>query len=299
MGIWYEKFPECYKKCKKTRKEIKEGKYHPSLPGPFSMKCIRYEKDWFVYSEPIKLKDFLSKLQYFAHFNTSPTDNRKRHTIECDMFGQRITFYLTESQIPSKYSETGLKMVRGKQILLAVDENGKRKMTAYADIMPQLEAYPSKKLGRAMLNALDTTLFYQNSEGLEEWIIRAASLFILLTHIPEAAIPFKETMKEFDSAIRYNQSSSYPMDKILNIKKKTGRIPMADKIVSSKLRDVAQGKVAFKEAFSEANFPIRGKDGTSKGRTWVLQDETGALTGDLSDTDSEEDELHSPICNEP
>lgn len=260
---------------------------------------VSFDENSFVYSGPIKLKDLLSKLQYFAHFNTSPTDNKTSYTIVCNMFGKRITFYLTESQIPSKYRETGLKMVRGKQILFAVDENGKRNMTAYADIMPQLEAYPSKKLGRAMLNALNTTQFYQNSEGLEKWIIRAASLFILLTHIPEAAIPFKETMEEFDSAIRYNQSSLYLMDKILNIKKKTGRIPMADKIVRSKLRDVEKGKVAFKEAFSEANFPIRGKDGTTKGRTWVLQDETGALTGDLSDTDSEEDEIYSPICNEP
>lgn len=154
--------------------------------------------------------------------------------------------------------------------------------------MSALKDCPSKELGRAMLRALNVSQYDRTTQGLTPKYIQPASIFILLTHICESAIPFTETIMEFERAITYNYESENPKDKVLTIKKKTGRIPMADKITRSILKDVAHGKVSFTDAFDEAKYVIRDKDGTSKGRTWVLQDEDGSSTGVLSDSDSDD-----------
>lgn len=290
MGIWYEKFDEYCKKIKKTTEEIKNGKYNSNFPGPFPSKYIREssEEKMFYYSGPEKMKHILYKLQFFAHFNTDSIKNRKKKKIICNIFGQKIVFYLSESEVRSKFAETKTTWKRGNQIIFEYDDHGIKKMTQYRHIMPKLEAYPSVALGKAMLRALDTSTSEQTSQGLDTDIIIPASLFILLTHIPEAAIPFQTTIDEFGRAIYYNsKESTGPDNKIVNIKKMTGRIPMADKIVRSKLREVAQDKVSFTEAFNIENFVLRGKHGTSKGRTWVLKDEAGDTTGDLSDSEDE------------
>ncbi|CAG2242109.1 unnamed protein product [Mytilus edulis] len=182
--------------------------------------------------------------------------------------GQPIVFDLIESKVGTQYKPN--EMTRGKQILITVQENGRKRMPAYKEVMPSLEQYyPSADLARAMLDALEKKQDEQSSKGIRPDIIRPAALFLLITHIADSAVPFKETMEEY--------------------KKKTGRIPMGDKIVRAKLRNISQGKESIKRAFSEENFPIRSKDGTSKARTWVLSDEHGSSTGDLSDTDTEED----------
>ncbi|VDI82797.1 Hypothetical predicted protein [Mytilus galloprovincialis] len=295
MGIWYELIGSYFEKVEKKIKEIEQQMYNSNLPGPLSMKYIIISsEDYFIYEGRDKLKDILYKLQFFAHLNSHPTDRKGECKIRLNILGQRITFYLTESFVPSLYIKTGKKSVRGRQILFYVNDDGKKKMTEYSDIMPDLEAYSSTELGYAMLEALNTSQFDQTSEGLSESIIRPASLFILLTHIPEAAIPFKPTLKEFERAVYNNtKTSKNAKEKITKIIKMTGRVPMADKIVRGKLRDVASGKVTFTEAFSEENYPLRRKGGTNDGRTWVLKDQNGELTGNLSDSESEDEGMNS------
>lgn len=281
---FYEIIDLYFVKVKKTIEKINQGNPFSDLPATFSLNQHSEEdvpNNWYHGHE--KLKNFLYKLQFFAHYNKHPTEVQKPLKIECLIFGQLISFNLFESKVKT----TGKNMVRGKQILLSVNDNGKKVMPAYDNIMPVLCKYSSQKLGLAMLTALNSSNVDQTSQGLPQDIIRAASIFILLTHVCESAIPFSETIEEFERAIWYNFYSDYPNDKCLTIKNKTGRIPMADKITRSHLREVADGKVSFQTAFSEDNFVIRGKRGTSKGRTWVLENEDGSQTGELSDSDNE------------
>lgn len=280
---FYEIVDIYFAKVKTIIEEIDKGNPVFDLPSPISLNQLNEgdgPKNWYHGHE--KLKTLLYKLQLYAHHNKHPTKIQKTLKTYLVIFGQRITFNIFENRVGSDY-RIGKTIFRGKQILLSVDDNGNHSMPQYEEIMPILEMYSSKKLGKAMLNTLNSSNVDQTSQGLPPRIIRAASIFILLTHVCESAIPFLETIEEFERAILYNSDSDKPEKKILTIKKKTGRIPMADKITRSKLRDVAEGKITFKNAFSVDNYCIRGKYGTSNGRTWVLRDEAGALTGELSD----------------
>lgn len=283
-ATWYQKMDGYCKRVKRTIAERREDVEGLSLsepfPGDFIDVVYSHSQNVYTYQGTEKLKDVLYKLQFYAHFNNDPEKIKEAPYICLNIFGKPITFTLTESDSHGK---------RSRQILFTFCNNGKEERTTYNDIMPQLERHASEELGHVMLKALNSSQSEQTADGLSDETISSASLFILLTHIPEAAVPFADTIDEFERVVLHNTTGEDPKIKD-TIKSPSGRIPMCDKIVRSKLRDVKSGTVTFKEAFSEQNFPLRKSGGTKQGRKWVLKDVNGSLTGNLSDTDNEDED---------
>lgn len=225
----------------------------------------------FIYKGKIKLRDILYRLQYFAHFNKRNTHIAKPCTITMNILGKDTKFKLQESKLYNKN--------RGWQILV-YDEYDK--MPTYKTIMGSLEQIYSKKLAKAILHALETTLEAQEifeQDRCSNDDVHNVRMFILLTHIAEAAVPSVRALDEYLSIVKDQDGNK-------ELKTKHGRTPMMDKIVRAKLKEIEKG-AAFSSQFSEEAFPSQVKDGgTQLSREYALN---GNETNTLSDIEDESD----------
>lgn len=111
----------------------------------------------------------------------------------------------------------------------------------------------SEILARSILKALDSPLNVQEKHGLDIYSdddVDNVRMFILLTHIAEAAVPSKLALTQYLSHIRRTKHKK-PIDI-----KKHGRIPIMDKIDRAKLRKIVNSST-FEKEFSSIEFPIR------------------------------------------
>lgn len=279
---WYARFPDYYTNAKeyinKIRKRKEKNVFLPFPEDEFLTKRLQLTNISKRYhcTGKILLRDILTRFQYFAHFNDSPTEIKPKCYISMSILGRHTEFELEESRIQTK---------RGWQILIM--EQGI--MPKYAQIMTSLKTINSVKLAMSILKALETSLDCQTTNeltGCTDQQIKNVASFILLTHVAEAAVPSCESLEEYLKILKENSMKGLETEKCGVLFNKQGRIPMMDKLVRAKLRKVVQGE-NFNEIFSLSKFPIQETGGTAKARAMVLR---GLERDDLTDI---EDDLQS------
>ncbi|CAG2220405.1 unnamed protein product [Mytilus edulis] len=106
----------------------------------------------------------------------------------------------------------------------------------YENIMESLNTLDSRQLAKAILHALETPLDAQEMFEMTgypaESAVNNVRMFILLTHIAEAAVPSVPALKQYLSLVKKQDGNT-------ELKPKHGRLPMMDKIVRAKLRKIA------------------------------------------------------------
>lgn len=263
-STWFDMFPKYRENAKSHIKKIKSRSdqeiFAPSkINEKDSLEVNRSETE-LEYSGEIKLKDILTRLQYLAHYNEDEIEIKPRCTIRMNILGKEIKFKLDESKTHDK---------RGWQILVYDDKGVRPK---FDSVMTKLNEMDSCKLARSILKALYTSLDEQTKFELNdcaESYLNAVRMFILLTHIAEAAVPTRKALKEYLKHITGNKFVSHD-ERNTNLKLKHGRTPMMDKIVRAKLRKCAY-LPKFSKEFSEKHFPSQSLEGTRKSRERALE----------------------------
>lgn len=286
---WHERFPKYHGNTIKHIGKIKSRKdkrISVRYIGDVDDNLLQVEQisnKEFIFRGKIKLRNILYRLQYLAHFNESKTDIEPACTITMNILGEDTKFKLEESLWSSNNQ-------RGWQILV-YNVDGYR--SRYMNIMESLNTRDSRKLAKAILTALETPLDNQEMFELKGYPDRDVSnvrMFILLTHIAEAAVPSVKTLEQYLSIV----DSPYG---IPEIKDKHGRTPMMDKIVRAKLRNIVNlaNDATFSSEFSKEAFPsqvkktrTQKKGGTEMSRERALK---GNETNPLSDIEDESNRI--------
>lgn len=282
---WHERFPKYYEN---TIEHI--GKLKSRKDKRISARYIGDVDDNLLQVEQISNTEFifrgkikLYRLQYLAHFNESKTYVEDACTITMNILGEDTKFKLVESKWSSNNQ-------RGWQIHV---NNANGFWPRYKNIMDILNTIDSGKPAKAILTALETSLDTQEMfemTGYPDIAVNNVRMFILLTHIAEAAVPSVPTLKQYLSLVKNQDGNT-------ELKHKHDRTPMMDKIVRAKLRKFANG-ATFSTEFSEEAFPSQVKDrGTQMSREYALK---GNETNPLSDSEEETDHIcHTEIKTNP
>lgn len=234
-----------------------------------------------VYSGEIKLRDILTRLQYLTHFNKRRTETQPRLTISMNILGKVTKFKLKESEV-----DRNSEKVRGRQILIY---KGDDEMPKYEAIMACLNTMDSGELARSILKALDTSLNAQQKHELVNCSddgIDNVRMFILLTHIAEAAVPSKAALDSYLEHAKKSKKhfSGFLVKDCIRHLPKHGRIPMMDKIVRAKLRKIVNPPT-FETEFSFKEFPIQKTGGTESARERALEGNEIDNLSDIGDVD--------------
>lgn len=286
---WYSRFPAYLSKTNEHIGKI-ESRENKDICVPYSEDRLKVERisehglkkmgvsTGYAYSGKMLLSNLLLRLQYIAHFNIDSTEIKQKCGISIPILGQETQFMLEEST--TTYG--GNQKKRGWQILIFMADGF---MPTYDYLMKKLMLMESRSLAKLILTALDTSLDCQKGielSGFKSGDIFCIIKFILLTHVAEAAIPSRKALNEFEKVIENNKQVKSTENRTPSITTKHGRIPMMDKIVRAKLRNVITCKngATFVEEFSESKFPIQQKEGTRKARERAL---TGYENDYLSD----------------
>lgn len=278
---WHDMFPKYYEHTIKHIGKI-EARKDKSISARFIgdvddnlLQVEQISNTEFIFRGKIKLRDMLYRLQYLAHFNESETDIEEACNITMNILGEDTKFKLVESKWSSNNQ-------RGWQILV---KNADDVLPKYENIMESLNTLDSRQLAKAILHALETPLDTQEMFEMTgypaESAVNNVRMFILLTHIAEAAVPSVPALKQYVSLVKKQDGNT-------ELKPKHGRLPMMDKIVRAKLRKIANGTTCtFSTEFSEKAFPCQVQNGgTQMSREYALK---GNETNPLSDIEDESD----------
>lgn len=272
---WHDMFPKYHYNAIKRIQKIRsrrDKKYPvPDVEDEDNglWQVIRISNTEFIYKGEIKLQDILYRLQYLAHFNESETERNQECTITMNILGADTKFRLVESKLSPNNQ-------RGWQILVYYGDDSYPKK--YENIMDSLNTVDSGKLAKAILSALETSLDTQEMfelEGYPPSHVNNVRMFILLTHIAEAAVPSVQVLKQYLGLVKSHDGNT-------EIKPKHGRTPMMDKIVRAKLRKIANAPT-FSSEFSKDAFPSQEKGGTEMSRQNVLKGNETDFLSDIAD----------------
>lgn len=282
---WHDMFPKYYEHTIKHIGKIEartDKRILARFIGDVDDNLLQVEQisnTEFIFRGKIKLRDMLYRLQYLAHFNESETDIEEACNITMNILGKDTKFKLVESKWSSNNQ-------RGWQILV---ENGDGFLPKYKNIMESLNTLDSRKLVKAILHALETPLDTQEMFEMAGYPVDAGNnvrMFILLTHIAEAAVPSVPALEQYLSLVEQQDGNT-------ELKPKHGRTPMMDKIVRAKLRNITDditNDATFSSEFSEEAFPsqvgwneTQKKGGTQMSRERALNGNENNLLSDIED----------------